>query len=54
MADTKKKQNFLRKEVIEVGYDPHQFTDYLCELREDGDDLDNWSVDSLEEAVHKF
>lgn len=54
MADTKEKQIFLRKEIIDVGYDPTHFTEFLCDLRSDGDDVDNWSVDSLEGAVRKY
>lgn len=54
MDETTAKQQFLRTEVLEKGYDATDFTDFLADKREDGDDLDNWSKKSLEIAVGKF
>lgn len=34
--DRTEKQQFLRDEVIEVGYDPSDFVDYLVSIKQDG------------------
>ena len=54
MDETLAKQTFLRTEILEKGYDPSDFTDFLSQKRSDGDDLDNWSKKSLEFAVQDF
>lgn len=55
MADnTKQKQQYLRSEIIEGGYDPGQFVEFLASQRENGEDIEVWSVSSLEDMVTKF
>jgi hypothetical protein len=51
---TKKKQVYLRKNIMEAGYDPSHFADFMSEQREEGEDIDNWSLDSLKEMVDKY
>ena len=51
---TKQKQTFLRQQIIEAGYDAGQFVEYLANQRENGDDVDVWSIRSLEDMVAKF
>lgn len=51
---TKQKQTFLREQIIEAGYDAGQFVEYLANQRENGDDVDVWSIRSLEDMVAKF
>jgi len=51
---TLKKQNFLRSAILEKGFDPAHFTEYLDAQRPDGTDIDNWSFSSLEESVNKY
>jgi hypothetical protein len=52
--ETRQKQLFLRKNIIERGYDPLPFTDYLSQQRENGHDIENWSLKDLEEVVNKY
>ena len=51
---TLKKQNFLRIAILEKGFDPAHFTEYLDAQRPDGTDIDNWSFSSLEESVNQY
>ena len=37
---TRQKQTFLRKNIIETGYDPLPFTEYLSQQRENGHDIE--------------
>ena len=45
------KQTYLRKEILDLGYDADHFLEYLLDERMEGDDVDNWSLDSLEDVV---
>lgn len=36
MSDITEKQKYLMQEVINRGYDPEEFTDYITSIREDG------------------
>lgn len=51
---TKKKQAYLRSEIIEGGFDPQEFVDYLAGQRENGEDVEVWSMQSLEDMVEKY
>ena len=51
---TRRKQVFLRESILEKGYDSVDFIDYISRERENGDDIDNWSISSLEEIVNKY
>lgn len=51
---TKEKQNYLRSKIIDVGYDPVHFTDFMSKQKEDGEDIDNWSISSLKDMVVKY
>ena len=50
----KQKQEYLKAKIIKENYDPGEFTNYLSLRREDGDDIDNWSLDELENEVIMF
>jgi len=52
--DTQLKQNYLRKEIIEKGYSPERFSEYLSEIKPDGVNIDVWKIDDLKDAVKKF
>jgi len=63
MSNTEQKQSFLRKEILESDEaDTEEFMAYLEKSRESGLikindlglDLDNWSLQSLEDAVYSF
>lgn len=51
---TKKKQGYLRTEIIEGGFDPGQFVEFLASQRENGEDVEVWSMQSLEDMVERF
>lgn len=49
------KQNYLREEIIEKGYDPAKFTSFLEEFKGDcAYDLNNWTMEELKDQVKKF
>lgn len=52
--EIKKKQEFLVDQIINKGYDANTFAQYIQDQREEGDDLQNWSLSSLQEAVLKY
>lgn len=52
--DTKQKQTFLRTMIIERGYEPIKFTEYLSKQREEGHDINNWTMADLTAAVLKY
>ena len=41
--ERKEKQNYLRTEIIDSGYDSDKFIDYLKIKRNKGENIDNWS-----------
>lgn len=51
---TKLKQAYLREEIMEREYNPIHFANYLAKERENGDDIDNWSLGSLKKIVIQF
>lgn len=51
LEERKKKQTFLREEVIEKQYDALKFTDFISSERKDGENIDNWRMDELETIV---
>ena len=52
--DIQEKQNFLVKEIIEQNYSPEKFSDYMANLKEDGTDLNNWTLEELQQVVISF
>lgn len=48
------KQQFLKNSVLNQGYNPGDFSEYLGGERENGKDIDNWSLDELETMVYQF
>ena len=57
MEDTsqQEKQNFLRENILEKGYDVNQFVSFLKSKKgEAGSDISNWSMDDLYEVVKEF
>lgn len=51
---TKRKQAYLRQEIIEGGFDPGEFVEYLASQRDNGEDVEVWSMQSLEDMVERF
>ena len=54
MEDIKKKQNILQKEIIDKNYDKTAFINFCLWKKEDGDDLNNWTLEELKEIVEEF
>ena len=49
------KQNFLRKNILEKGYDVNQFVSFLKSKKgEAGSDISNWSMSDLYDVVKEF
>ena len=52
---TDEKQNYLRQNILDKGYDGNQFINFLIEKRgEDGADISNWSFPDLKAVVKEF
>ena len=54
MEDIKKKQNILQKEIIDKNYDKTAFINFCLWKKEDGDDLNAWTLEELKEIVEEF
>ena len=53
--DIEKKQNYLRKEIIDKGYSPDDFANYVKKIKgENGADLNSWSIEELYYIVPQF
>jgi hypothetical protein len=48
------KQQYLRDEIMNQGYDINEFSEFMSEYKENGLDIINWSLDELKEVVKKF
>ena len=55
MEDITDKQNFLREEIMDKGYNPQAFQDFMMQQAGTGDiDLDIWTMQDLRDVVEKF
>ena len=49
------KQEYLRQNILEKGYDANLFADYLITKKgEDGADIGAWSMEDLRKVVEEF
>jgi sorting nexin-7/30/sorting nexin-8 len=48
------KQELLKAEILEKNYDQMKFLQYCISQKENGDDLNNWSLDELKTCVNNF
>jgi hypothetical protein len=49
------KQNYLRQEIIEKGYSPDEFANYLEKIGgENASDLNSYSLEDLQKIVQNF
>jgi len=48
------KQTYLREAIIDAGYDPEKFVQYLGSEKENGTDIDNWDLEELKLAVLNY
>ena len=55
MESLEKKQEYLRNNILEKGYNGDDFLTYLQEKKgEDGTDLNNWNLSELKDIVKEF
>ena len=53
--DIETKQNFLRINILDKGYDPNSFYQFLITKKgDDSIDITNWSISELEQCVKEF
>ena len=53
--DIREKQNYLRENILNMGYNADEFMQYLSYLKgEDGLDLSNWTFEELESTVSEL
>jgi len=49
------KQNLMREEIINKGYDSIKFIEYLVQCKgEGGENINNWSINDLKNAIKDF
>ena len=53
-ASKEEKQQYLVAQIIDRGYDPEEFQEYLIEKNGSMIDLDSWSLTEIKEVVSKF
>ena len=49
-----KKQNLLKNEIIDKNYDKELFLDFCISKKDNGDDLDNWTLNELIDIINEF
>ena len=53
--ETEEKQNYLRDNILDKGYDVNDFITYLIDKKgEGGDDIANWSMPDLKAIVNEY
>ena len=51
---TKIKQAFLKKNILDAGYDVNVFVEFLNSKKEEGDKIENWAMKELRGVVEEF
>ena len=54
MAEKIEKQNYLKENILQAGYDAALFGLFMAEQRDDGTDINNWTYDELVTLVKEF
>jgi len=54
MEDIKKKQEYLKKEIVDQKYDQDKFINYILSKKVNGDDLNNWNFDELTKLIKEY
>ena len=53
--DILEKQKYLRTEILDQGFDPQEFNDFMCESRKvERIDLENWTLQEIMDVVKSF
>jgi hypothetical protein len=53
-SDTKEKQDYLKKEILDKGYDRQEFAEFMMAQKEDGLNVENWDLRDLLMTVDQF
>ena len=53
-SEIEEKQNYLIQEIKDKNYDTEKFSEYIDNLKENGTDLNNWTLDELKKVVSTF
>ena len=54
-STVEEKQEYLRENILDKGYDANLFADYLITKKgEDGADIGSWSMNDLRQVVEEF
>jgi hypothetical protein len=48
------KKELLRTEILDQNYDQNQFIDFCLNKKENGDDINIWTLDELKEVINEF
>ena len=49
------KQKYLRTEILDQGFDPQEFNDFMCETRKvESIDLESWTLQEIKDVVKSF
>ena len=54
MEEIQAKQTLLQTEIIDKNYDKTAFISFCLSKKENGDDLNNWTLDELRQIVSEF
>ena len=54
MEEIQAKQTLLQTEIIDKNYDKTAFISFCLSKKENGDDLNNWTLDELKQIVSEF
>ena len=54
MEEIQAKQTLLQTEIIDKNYDKTAFINFCLSKKENGDDLNNWSLEELKQIVTEF
>lgn len=49
-----KKQELLKTEIIDKNLDKDLFLEFCIKKKENGDDLDNWNLDELQQTIQEY
>ena len=53
-SEIEEKQQYLKSEILDQGYDADKFSEYICTIKENGTDLNNWTLEELQNIVISF
>ena len=48
------KKELLQKEILEQNYDQNKFIEFCLNKKENGDDLNGWTLEQLQQVVSEF